>query len=64
MNKEEIKIEKSALCISLLAAILIGFLIFSYPKASLYILNQDADIERLEAKFAILSQATGSMEFV
>ena len=57
MGDGVIKIKKRVLFIVLAFLVLIGFLIFSYSKTSIYIVNQNAEFEELEAKFAVLSQA-------
>ncbi len=58
MRAEEIKIKKSVLYIAIALFILVGFLIFNYSKTSVYVTNQNADVEELEGKFVVLSQAT------
>ncbi|PJB93995.1 hypothetical protein CO081_03230 [Candidatus Pacearchaeota archaeon CG_4_9_14_0_8_um_filter_35_24] len=54
---KEIKIKKRTLFISLAVIVLVGLIVFSYSRTSVYTTNQDADVKELEAKFAVLSKA-------
>src|SRR3989338_8002500 len=54
---KEIKIKKRTLFISLAVIVLVGLIVFSYSRTSVYTTNQDADVKELETKFAVLSKA-------
>ncbi len=62
MNSQEIRIKKRrikkrTLFISLAIIVLVGLIVFSYSRTSIYTTNQDADVKELESKFAVLSKA-------
>jgi len=54
---KEIKIKRRTLFISLAVIVLVGLIVFSYSRTSVYTTNQDADVKELKAEFAVLSKA-------